>query len=101
MSFGPGGMPRSRHQQRLDDILVSSSDLPQPVYARVDRSTPSHSRTNTMSSIGRRVSSASSKNIFTGWKNRNKSQAFDEDDGYMEDDFIDQGPNNGSASRQR
>lgn len=86
--FGPGGMPRSKHQQALDDMLTSSPDVHQAPLPG--------GRTNTMQSLsgngggggGRtRTSSMSSKNFFSGWKKKNNNNF--EDDGYMGDELID------------
>lgn len=78
--FGPGGMPRSKHQAALDDMLTSS----------VETSLPG-GRTNTMASLGGNSSGrrgSAKSNLFSGWRRKNSNGGM-EDDGYMGDELID------------
>lgn len=81
--FGPGGMPRSKHQAALDDMLTSS----------VETSLPG-GRTNTMASLGGNSNSgrrsSGKSNLFSGWRRKNSNGGGGmEDDGYMGDELID------------
>ncbi|CAN6675021.1 hypothetical protein TRVA0_079S00232 [Trichomonascus vanleenenianus] len=97
MSFGPGGMPRSRQQQEFDEMLTMAPEAPMVASQNYERSATMMSsrsgrtsagggRTNTMTSFSRRVSASSSKsNLFSNW-GRKRKEADDTD--FMGDDEI-------------